>query len=166
MFEMMLNNAKAVPPPEPDVFDNRTLRIQTLQAAQGVIIGFYEVEVYDASNRNLCRTTGYVPQVKYSGPGTVSAPPENTINGISSGQWQDTCYVPVNPDRSRYLQYTFAQEIVPTRVRIMFEGVYAPAGQGLRLVWYNQGWRVVNFTLSPTSWVAGQWQTLTITSIV
>ena len=161
MQEQLINTGVK---PEPDVFSRRTMRIHTLQGANGNLIGFYEVQIYDSLGRNLCRTAGFTPTVKFSGPGTVSAPPENTINGIFSGSWQDTCYVPTQADASRYLQYTFPQEIAPTRLQIMFEGVYVPAGNAIRISFFvGNTWRTMPYSINPTSWQAGNWQVLTLT---
>lgn len=161
-----------VTPPytEPVVPDKSNVTALRLVALGGLStsVGIFEFEVFDKNRINLCRDPEYVPTVTASaaaklGPiSTETYKPSNTIDG-DYYSWPATCYIPPQANGSSYLEYQFKKPITLVAWRMVCEGNYIAATNGMKLQAQVDGvWGDVECVTQDPVWRFATWKEFTV----
>lgn len=163
MLEALVMNAGVKAP------SSRSVRLIARSSASRNALGVYELELYDKTGNNLCRTPGYIPTTSYSPEAAnnvnvdiITYGPGKAIDGIYNA-WTSTCYMSCNPNNTAWIQFDFPQDIVIDNWRILFEGAYYPIALDAVALQINidGNWHYLTGTRTPSPWGLYTWTTFT-----
>lgn len=161
MLELLLQKAKK--PVPAGIYTKVRLVALTAVSSQ---VGVHEFQIYDSTNKNLCREPGTVPTVTFSpaaNGGTMgSYPPSNTIDGNMS-DWTATCYMNAAANGTAFLEYTFPIAINILKWVMKAEGNWLPAPNGMKvMVFSNDVWVDLKATTPIPGWTTHETKEFTV----